>query len=434
MYQERTTVIIGAGACLDFDLPAGVNKPSTGEITRQVLALTPTDPLTGHPITILQDINSHLQANYPAWAHFEVIFHALESIVAYNNHWLYHVQDSRYVPVFAPFVNPIKPYTDNYNGVLRDFLITIMDVVDSYDRPFRTNKNNNKWYREFWSSYKSKWDIFNFNYDTTIEESLGVVEDGFCQINPQTSFMHFVPSQLRNNKRNLSTLSHMHGCINFFDERYNKTTYDQEVFSYDFHDMYKYPSYDDVRSKMLGSGKSRKSNQAGEEFVNTPIITGLRKPDKLSCAPFVFYHGHLYDKINTNRSLLITGYSFGDFHVNEHIKRMHLIHGNKKRVVLIDWWGIDRNVTDEDIEDGSVEDLVKYRMRVHTAGASFNNELAMFLCRMTGKVDVRNAIESLKNFGFDGPMLSSNGCLMLFIGGFRAATAHKDRIYKFLTS
>lgn len=24
MYQERTTVIIGAGACLDFDLPAGV--------------------------------------------------------------------------------------------------------------------------------------------------------------------------------------------------------------------------------------------------------------------------------------------------------------------------------------------------------------------------------------------------------------------------
>lgn len=434
MQIGRTTVIVGAGACLDFDLPDGVKRPSTEEITQRVLGMNVADPSTGAPITLLQDIYTRLKSEYPGYVHFELLFHVLESIIAYNNHWAYKAKDPKYVPVFAPFVTSIQNYGSNYYGLIRDFLLEIMDVVDSYDKPFRTDKNNNLWYREFWNKYKSRWDVFNFNYDTTIEESLGDVEDGFCQINPQTNFMHFVPTKLRENKNNLSTMSHMHGCIRFFDERYDKATYDKEVFMYDFHDLYKYPSYDDVRKLMIGSLKSTKSNQAGEQLYNTPIITGLRKPDKLSCAPFVFYHGHLYEKVNTNRSLLITGYSFGDLYVNEHIMRMHLIHGSKKRVVLIDWWGIDRKYTQEELEDGDISSLVHERMVWHSADPSFNNELAMFLCRMTGCVTTRDAIDSLTSYSFDSPMVSSNKCLMLFIGGFRAATNHREEIYSFLNS
>ena len=46
---------------------------------------------------------------------------------------------------------------------------------------------------------------------------------------------------------------------------------------------------------------------------------------------------------------MIAGYSFGDLYVNQIIERMELIHGNSKRVVLIDWWPLQ--VSDDAITD-----------------------------------------------------------------------------------
>lgn len=41
-------------------------------------------------------------------------------------------------------------------------------------------------------------------------------------------------------------MSHLHGCIEFFDSRYKDEVYKQEVVKYGFHDLYKYDSYDKV--------------------------------------------------------------------------------------------------------------------------------------------------------------------------------------------
>lgn len=57
-----------------------------------------------------------------------------------------------------------------------------------------------------------------------------------------------------------------------------------------------------------------------------------------------------------------------------------------------------------------------------------------FLCRMTGKTDFESAIRSFKHYDHKTPMISQNGCLMLFVGGFKAASAYKDVIYGFLNS
>lgn len=437
--MKRITAIVGAGAVLDFDLPEGIQKPSTRYITDEVVALDLKEPLTNVPIIEIKEAYELLKKEYPVQPHFEMLFHVLEMWYAYGFVW----KDPKSAPsnpdmnpVFAPFVKPrIWFNLDNVRTAIHYFLLKVMDIVNSYNAPYLADESFNRWYRDFWKEYKGCWDVFNFNYDTTIEHSLDNCEDGFEDIPGQKDFQHFVPQNLWANTNGVSTMSHLHGCIEFFDERYEKEVYKKEVLKYDFHDMYKYDSYAKVRDRFIGSSKSFKSNQAGEQLVGTPIITGLRKTDKLINVPFDFYHGHLFNSVIKNNSLLLVGYSFGDVYMNHVIERMELIHGEKKRVVLIDWWplyGGDHidEISDTEEKAGYMRELMKQRMY----DADFNNQLGYFLCRMTGKTHFDEALNSFKNYDRKGPMVSNNGCLMLFIGGFKAASQYRDDIYGFLNS
>ena len=139
--------------------------------------------------------------------------------------------------------------------------------------------------------------------------------------------------------------------------------------------------------------------------------------------------------MNSN-SLLVVGYSFGDLYINQLLERMELIYGDKKRVVLIDYWKL--MVEDEEIEkkpDGEERSLfVKEMMSAKLHGNEIGDGLGIFLCTMTGKTDFESAIRSFRHYDRKAPMISENGCLMLFIGGFKAASAFKDEIYGFLNS
>lgn len=436
--MKRITAVVGAGAILDFDLPEGVQKPSTKHITDEVVAMEISEPLSNKPITEIRDAYELLKQEYPVQPHFEMLFHVLEMWYAYGWVWKDTVNTPKnpsMYPVFAPFVTPRKGFKiDNVHHAMHHFLLKVMDIVNSYNAPYLADESFNKWYRDFWKNYEGCWDVFNFNYDTTIEHSLAVCEDGFEDIPRQKDFQHFVPQKLWSNPTGCSTMSHLHGCIEFFDERYEKEVYKKEVLKYDFHDMYKYDSYDKVRKRFIGSSKSFKSNQAGEQIVGTPIITGLRKTDKLNNVPFDFYHGHLFNCVLKNNSLLLVGYSFGDMYMNHVIERMELIHGDNKRVVLIDWWPLYGEEHIDSISDDEKAAYVREMMTQRMYDDDFNNELGYFLCRMTGKTHFDDALSSFENYDRQGPMVSKNGCMMLFIGGFKAASAYKDEIYGFLNS
>ena len=91
---------------------------------------------------------------------------------------------------------------------------------------------------------------------------------------------------------------------------------------------------------MIGRGQNSPSNQSGETYKTAPIITVLRKLDKLNCIPFDFYHSNLVNCLTRNHKLIISGYSFGDSYCNQLIERMLYMHGNRARIVLIDNWNI----------------------------------------------------------------------------------------------
>ena len=438
--MKRITTIVGAGAVLDLDLPEKAIRPSTENITNAIRSVKKQNILTHKDIVEVEEIYQILKKEYPTYPNFELIFHVLEMFMAYGWVWQHPTsmpKATSMFPVFAPFTAPKWLFDrDNVNQALDYVLLTIMDIVNGYNAPFLAGTANNTWYRSFWKDYDGAWDVFNLNYDSTIEHTLTVCEDGFDDIPGQPDFQHFVPQKLWENKRGGSTMSHLHGCIEFFDSRYKDEVYKQEVVKYGFHDLYKYDSYDKVRAMYNGSSKSKPSNQAGEQFINAPIITGLLKTDKLNILPFAFYHGHLYNCVMRNNGLLVVGYSFGDLYINQLLERMELIYGDKKRVVLIDYWKLD--IEDDVIEkkgEGDVRSVsVKDWMVQKVWSDEIGKGLGFFLCRMTGETDFKSAVRSFKNYDRKGPMVSENGCLMLFIGGFKAATAYKDEIYRFLNS
>ena len=436
--SNRITTIIGAGAVLDLDLPSDAIWPSTENITNAIRGIKKKNVLTDQDIVEIKEIYEILEKEYPCKPNFELIFHVLEMFVPYGWIWQHQTMLPKVTsmfPVFAPFTSPKWLFdVGNIKQALDAVLLTIMDIVNGYNAHYLAGKTDNQWYRNFWKDYDGAWDVFNLNYDTTIEHTLTDCEDGFDDIEGQPEFQHFVPQKLWENKRGCSTMSHLHGCIEFFKDRYKDEVYQKEFIKYGFHDLYKYPSYDKVRDMFIGSSGSLPSNQAGEQFVNTPIITGLMKTDKLNILPFAFYHSHLYNCVVKSNSLLIVGYSFGDLYINQLLERMELIHGANKRIVLIDYWKlmIDDDVIDELSDKEKKSKCVRDCMVQKAYG--FSNALGTFLCRMTGESEFKNAVLSFKSFDRTGPMVSKNGCLMLFIGGFKAATEHKDKIYAFLNS
>ena len=438
--MKRITTIVGAGAVLDLELPKDAIWPSTENITNAIRSVKKQNILTHKEIVEVEEIYQILKREYPTYPNFELIFHVLEMFVAYGWVWQHPTsmpKATSMLPVFAPFTAPKWLFDrSNVDQALDYVLLTIMDIVNGYNAPYIDGITPNTWYRNFWKDYEGAWDVFNLNYDTTVEHTLTDCEDGFDDIPGQPEFQHFVPQKLWENKRGGSTMSHLHGCIEFFDSRYKDEVYKQEVVKYGFHDLYKYPSYEKVRDMYIGSSKSGPSNQAGEQFVNTPIITGLLKTDKLNILPFAFYHGHLYNCVMRNNSLLVVGYSFGDLYINQLLERMELIYGDKKRVVLIDYWklAVEDDVIEKNHERETGNGLVRDMMVQKVWGNEIGDGLGFFLCRMTGKTDFESAVRSFKNYDRKGPMVSENGCLMLFIGGFKAATAYKDEIYGFLNS
>lgn len=217
------------------------------------------------------------------------------------------------------------------------------------------------------------------------------------------------------NKDELSTINHIHGCINY----YYKDDLSNDIFETDMHDLYRYLGFGDVEKRMIGRSQSNPVSQNNEEYIAGPIITGLRKTDKLTCMPYDFYHGNLYKAIVSSNSMVIVGYSFGDLYVNNLINRMHAIWQGKERIVLIDKWCREKMEFRTDLE--------KYLQKLP------GGELE-FIELVSGCTDVGELLEFLLASSYHSPKYSMNGNLMLVVCGMKEASIMRPEIYEFLES
>ena len=228
--KDAVTIIVGAGAVLDFN-HNGIS-PSVKNITEEVLKLT-IQKVDGGERPLLRELYDHvvrklnrvLMTNHimPPQINFENLLHVIEMCIAYSGCWSKEYISWLAFPEFGTLIQPVKFLTDihtyDYIRAAYELQKTVMSVVNQYDTAFSEDLLTEQWYRDFWRSLSGSSNIFNLNYDNTIENSLGEFEDGFPPIEEGEDYSRFSAKRYFENPRGVSTIAHLHGQILFSEAR-----------------------------------------------------------------------------------------------------------------------------------------------------------------------------------------------------------------------
>ena len=268
--DDAVTIIVGAGAVLDFE-HKGV-FPSVNNITEEVLKLS-IQTVEGNERPLLRELYKHVYKKLnkvsgknhikPPQLNFENLLHVIEMCIAYSACWRKEYISWLAYPEFGTLIQPVKflkdIHTYDYIRAAYGLQKTVMSIVNQYDSSFSEDTSTEQWYRDFWKSLSGRSNIFNLNYDNTIENSLGEYEDGFPPIKDSEEYSRFSAKRYYENPRRVSTIAHLHGQILYSMAR-------SYPFEYSMRDMVKNRDYETACKNRIG-GQQNPSNQAKEEFV-----------------------------------------------------------------------------------------------------------------------------------------------------------------------
>lgn len=264
--KDAVTIIVGAGAVLDFD-HKGI-FPSVKNITDEVLKQS-IQKVDGGERSLLRELYDHvvrklnrvLETNNvkPLQLNFENLLHVIEMCIAYSACWSKEYISWLAFPEFGTLIQPVKFLKDihTYDYIRAAYALqkTVMSIVNQYDTAFSEDTTTEQWYRDFWKSLLGRSNIFNLNYDNTIEYSIGEYEDGFPPIEDGEDYSRFSAKRYYENPRRVSTIAHLHGHILFSVAR-------SYPFDYSMRDMVKNRGYETACSDWgavspIKSGKRR---------------------------------------------------------------------------------------------------------------------------------------------------------------------------------
>lgn len=411
--QDSITIIVGAGAVLDFDHRGIV--PLVKNITDEVLAIR-TQNLYGSDTLLIKHIYENVVARLNQLGNpeirliqrplltFEELLHILEMCYTYSFCWHDECLHWTSFPLFGSLFNSNSSLSDistiEYARAAFSLQNRVMEIVNQYDSLFRKDQNYEIWYREFWKSL-GRADIFTLNYDTTIENSLGTYMDGFDERFPENGYSRFDAKEYFNNPNGKTTLAHLHGSILYSEAK-------SFPFEYSTRDLVKNINYDTANKNRIMS-QSEPTSQAKEKYIQPYIISGSKKLEKLVNAPYNVYLSNLTRKVLENKKLMIIGYSFGDLYLNEILGLGMAAHGDDFKVVIIDKYpqSVNRYVS-----------LMRHIVDKCSGGTY------RFVSRIVqDKLYVQPGQEEypLNVYDYKSPIISSNGNLMMCISGFKDA-------------
>ena len=204
--DSAVTIIVGAGAVLDFE-HKGIFS-SVENITEEVLKLN-IHKVDGGERPLLRELYTHVVKKmnlvskrnclkFPQ-VNFENLLHVLEMCIAYSGCWRKEYISRLAFPEFGILIRPDKflkdIHTYDYIKAAYGLQKTVMDIVNQYDDFFEKDTSSEQWYRDFWKSLSGRSNIFNLNYDNTIENKLGEYEDGFLPIKVGEDYSRFSVKQ-----------------------------------------------------------------------------------------------------------------------------------------------------------------------------------------------------------------------------------------------
>lgn len=421
--KNSVTIIVGAGAVLDFEHKGIV--PSVNNITEEVLKLS-IPKVDGGERLLLRELYDHVvgelnrvsednRIKFPQ-INFENLLHVIEMCIAYSGCWREEYISRLAFPEFGSLIKPIKLLKDihTYDYIRAAYALQkiVMSIVYQYDASFSEDMSSEQWYRDFWKSLTGRSNIFNLNYDNTIENSLDEYEDGFPPVEDGADYSRFSAKRYYDNLRGVSTIAHLHGQILFSEAR-------EYPFEYSRRDMVKNRDYQTACKNRRGR-QSPPTNQAKEEYLQPDIVSGSRKTEKMTFAPNNVYLSDLARKVIENNRLLIIGYSFGDLYLNEILGLGMAAHGDDFKVVIIDKFPSNINSYD-----------LWFHQLMHGGSQGYTFVSRLVEDGLFVKIGQQEYPLIVGEYG--KPVFSRNGRLMMCISGFKDAVVnHKEEIMEFL--
>lgn len=419
----NVTVIVGAGAVLDFD-HNGI-YPTINNITNEVLKLIiPTVKGGERPlIKELHDYivkrlklvgNTEVRRHIHPQLNFERLLHVIEMCSTYSSCWHDECQYWENFPIFGALIEPNSFLADietiEYKRAAYALQENVMEIINQYDSIFSENRSTESWYRKFWQSFLAA-NIFTLNYDSTIEVSLGEYEDGFENVSNMDEFSRFVATKYYDNPNGLVSIAHLHGSILYSESK-------SFPFEYSIRDMVKNKDYDIAKRNRIVF-QSAPCYQSGEEYIQPYIISGTRKIEKMVCTPYNVYLSDLTRKVLQNERLMIIGYSFGDLYLNEILGLGIAAHGDDFKVVIIDKYPPYIN---------------DYPSLYHKIINSNQYNFISRLVRDGLHINPFHKEQSLIVKDYNTPVISRNGNLMMCMTGFKDVVInHRDDVMNFLS-
>ena len=216
------TVIVGAGAALDFE-HMGV-FPSVKTITEEVLKISIRN-VDGTERLLIKDLydgiierlkkvgNPEVRKFFHPEVNFEDLLHVLEMCLSYSSCWHDEYLHWKVFPLYGALMEPNQILKDintvEYERAAYALEERVMEIVNQYDLAFKKDKGREQWYRDFWHSMKGA-SIFSLNYDSTIEESVDSYEDGYEDVFSREDYSRFSARKYYENPENHCASSWKH--------------------------------------------------------------------------------------------------------------------------------------------------------------------------------------------------------------------------------
>lgn len=331
--KKRITVLLGSGATIEA---TGI---STQSITKSVIDKQ----------QLIYNFETHQDDEYPLLrfiydklcsyygkesdsVSFEDIFHAMEMLEAFKT-----AQKGKAVKSYRSVFGMLGQLKNEFEEIddlvlytaMNDLIDVVINRVASAEELWKCPDNS--WFADFFRELDSSvpLDIFTLNYDTWLNQILETSADGFLPFIDH--YKRFSVNELFKD-HNVSTVNSLHGNIcltGHLPQEYRGERKFNEFFKVDNFDIIKnYPGYPKIYGAMIPT-------QSSEAIYSYPIITGLRKTDKVFISPFDSYLAHFHQCLLQNSSLLVIGYGFNDLYINSLLNQFRDYHQENGNAVFI---------------------------------------------------------------------------------------------------
>ena len=321
------TILLGAG------FSAGLHLPTTAELTAIVRGegRRPYNPLIMAPRELTtSEIMWRMASGYYAQPNFETMLHLAETALAYRQVRGWLQENDRAKPAYGAFMNVMPHWRELIDrGVNWDFLRFIEGALATIAAHLVTKADQLEqpslgYARTFFDHLDSEYSlvIANLNYDDIVERSIPTWHDGFEADQQRLRFK----SRSLLEQRDEPTLLHLHGSVRW----YRAVAADELARPLEL-----FRAHDGHFPEQPGRRKIDGLFAAGDYIAVGPLISGLRKTDKIAVEPFSTYHWKVRDALLRSSRVVIVGYGGWDSYLSNLLEDFSNVHGQDTRFAVI---------------------------------------------------------------------------------------------------